>query len=70
MSDLLTITELGQQRSRMTRLIINTAARFLAHKTKIQLVILEFGDLGHQTGKFSPTHLRKTHLRKCKSIKG
>ena len=33
----------------MTRLVIITAARFLASKNQIQLVILEFGDLGHQT---------------------
>ena len=38
----------------MTRLIIITAVRFLACKNQIQLVILEFGDLGHQTGSFGP----------------
>ena len=54
MNDLLIITEVGRQRSRMTRLIIITAARFLA-KIQIQLAILEFGDLGHQTGSLSPT---------------
>ena len=37
----------------MTRfIIIITAVRFLACKNKIQLVILEFGDLGHHTGSF------------------
>ena len=36
----------------MTRLTIITAVRFLACKNQIQLVILEFGDLGHQTGSF------------------
>ena len=39
----------------MTRLIIITAAMFRASKNPIQLVILEFGDLGHQTGRFSPS---------------
>ena len=39
----------------MTRLIIITAVKFLACKNQIQLVILEFGDLGHQTGSFGPT---------------
>ena len=34
----------------MTRLIIITAVQFLACKNQIQLVILEFGDSGHQTG--------------------
>ena len=57
MNDLLTITEVGQQRSRMTRLIITTARRFLADKNQIQLAISEFGDPGHQVGSFSPTHL-------------
>ena len=50
MNDLITITEVGQQRSGMTRLIV----KFLACKNQIQLVILEFGDLGHQTGSFGP----------------
>ena len=54
MNDLITITEVGQQRSLMTRLIIITAVKFLACKNQIQLVILEFGDLGHQTGSFGP----------------
>ena len=38
----------------MTRLIIITAVKFLACRNQIQLVILEFGDLGHQTGNFWP----------------
>ena len=38
----------------MTRLIVITAVKFLACKNQIQLVILEFGDLGHQTGSFWP----------------
>ena len=38
----------------MTRLIIITAVKFLACRNQIQLVILEFGDLGLQTGNFSP----------------
>ena len=54
MNDPLTIIEVGQQRSQTTRLIIITAVRFLACKNQIQLVILEFGDLGHQTGSFGP----------------
>ena len=49
----------------MTRLIIITAVKFLACRNQIQLVILEFGDLGHQTGSFGPIQLRK-----CRSIKG
>ena len=36
-------------------MIIITVVRFLACKNQIQLVILEFGDLGHQTGIFDPT---------------
>ena len=55
MNKLLTITEIDQQRSRMTRLIIITAARFLASKNQIQFVIVEFCDLAHQTGSFNPT---------------
>ena len=35
MNDLLTITKVGQQRSRMTRLIIIAARRFLACKNQI-----------------------------------
>ena len=42
----------------MTRLIIITAVRFLACKNQIQLVILEFGDLGHQTG-FGPIQFKQ-----------
>ena len=38
----------------MTRLSIITAVKFLACRNQIQLVILEFGDLGHQTGNFGP----------------
>ena len=38
----------------MTWLIIITAVKFLTCKKKIQIVILEFGDLGHQTGSFGP----------------
>ena len=38
----------------MTRLIIITAVKLLACKNQIQLVILEFGDSGHQTGSFGP----------------
>ena len=38
----------------MTRLVIITAVRHLASKNQIQLVILEFGDSGHQNRKFSP----------------
>ena len=48
MNDLLTIKKVGQQRSRMTRLYIITARRFLASKNQFQLAILEFGCLGHQ----------------------
>ena len=55
MNDLLTITEVGQQRSRMTRLIIIIAGSFLASKNQIQLVIMELGDLGHRIGSLSPT---------------
>ena len=54
MNDLYAITEVGQQRSIMTKLIIITAARFLASKNTNELVILELGDLDHQTGSFSP----------------
>ena len=54
-NDLLTIIKVGQQRSRMTRLIIITARSFLANKNQFQLAILEFGDLGHRIGSFSPT---------------
>ena len=57
MNDLLTITEVGQQRSRMTRFL---ARRFLASKNQFQLATLEFGYLGHRTGSFSPTH--NTHM--------
>ena len=56
MNDLLTIIKVGQQRSRKIRLNIITArtVKFLACRNQIQPVILEFGDLGHQTGSFGP----------------
>ena len=54
MNDLVTIRKVGQQRSRMTRLIIITARRFLASKNQFQLANLEFGYLGHQIGRFNP----------------
>ena len=54
MNDLLTIIKVGQHRSRMTRLIIITARRFLASK------ILEFGYLGHRIASFSS--LQHTHM--------
>ena len=47
----------------MTRLIIITAVRFLACKNQIQLVILEFGDLGQEV-------LALNSSRKYRSIKG
>ena len=47
MNELLAITEVGQQRSRMTKLGIPTA-RFFASRNQIQLAISKFGDLGHQ----------------------
>ena len=43
----------------MTRLIIITAVRFLACKNQIQLIILEFGGLGHQTGSFDPIQFKQ-----------
>ena len=48
MNDLLSITEGGQQRSRIIMLNIITAGRFLASKNQIQLLILELGYLGDQ----------------------
>ena len=63
MNDLFTLTVVGQQRSRMTRLIITTAQRFLASKNQFQLAILEFGDLGHQIGSFIPTQQKKNALK-------
>ena len=51
-NDLLTIIQVGQQRSRMTRLIIITARRFLESKNQFQLAILEFGYLGHGIASF------------------
>ena len=50
-NDLLTI-KVGQQTSRITRLNIITARRFLASKNQFQLVILEFGCLGHRMASF------------------
>ena len=48
----------------MNRFIIITAVSFLACKNQIQLVILEFGDLGH------PTEVLALYsLCKCRSIK-
>ena len=47
MNDLLMITKVCHQMSRMILLIIITAGKFLASKNQIQLVILEFGDLDH-----------------------
>ena len=51
-NDLLTIIKVGQQRSRMTRLIIITARRFLESKNQFQLAILEFGYLGQGIASF------------------
>ena len=59
MNDLLTIIKVGQQKSRMTRLIIITA-RFLASKNQFQLTILEHGYLGHRKASFSST--QHTHM--------
>ena len=55
MNALLTIIKVGQRRSRMTRLIIITARRFLASENQFQLAILEFGYLGHRIASFSST---------------
>ena len=60
MNDLLTIIKVGQQRSRMTRLIIITARRFLASKNQFQFAILEFGCLGHRIASFSS--IQHTHM--------
>ena len=54
MNDLLNDNRSGHQRSRMTRLIIIKAGRFLEHTNQIQLVILEFGDLVPES--FNHTH--------------
>ena len=59
MNDLLTIIKVGQHRSRMTRLIIITARRFLASKS------LEFGYLGHRIASLA---LYSIHI--CRSNKG
>ena len=58
------IIKVGQQRSRMTRLIIITARRFLASKYQFQLAILEFRYLGHRIGSFSPA--QHTHVGQIK----
>ena len=68
MNYLLTVTEVSQQRSRMTRLIIITAARFLASKNQIHLV--KFGDLGHQTGSFSPTQFTQLWVSQRSTLTG
>ena len=60
MNDLLTIIKVGQQRSRMNRLIIITARSCLASKNQFQLAILEFGYLGHRIASFSST--QNTHM--------
>ena len=60
MNDLLMTIKVGQQRSRMTRLIIITTRRFLVSKNQFQLAILEFGYLGHRIGSFSPA--QHTHM--------
>ena len=52
MNDLLTIIKVGQHRSRMTRLIIITAVKFLACKNQFHLPILEFGYLGHRIASY------------------
>ena len=53
MNDPLMIINVGQQRSRMTRLIIITARRFQASKNQFQLPILKFGYIGHRIASFS-----------------
>ena len=65
MNDLLTIIKVGQHRSRMTRLIIITARRFLASKNQFQLPILEFSYLGHRIASLA---LYSIHI--CRSNKG
>ena len=60
MNDLLTIIKVGQQRSRMTRLIIITARSCLESKNQFQLAVLEFGYLGHRIASFSST--QHTHM--------
>ena len=66
MNDLCMITEVGQQRSRMTRLIITTARRFLASKNQFQLAILVFGYLGHRLESFSPKQHTHTYVGQIK----
>ena len=58
----LKIIKVGQHRSRMTRLIIITARRFLASKNLFQLPILEFGYLGHRIASFSSIGLQDTYM--------
>ena len=73
MNDLLMIIKVGQQRSRMTRLIIITARRFLASKNQFQLAMLEFGYLGHRIGSFLFGGLDNQNLHSiniCRSNKG
>ena len=65
MNDLLKITKVGQQRSRMTRLIITNTESFLAKKNQFQLVILEFGDPGRRIGSFSPR--KHTSMKKLEA---
>ena len=55
MNDLLTITEIGQPRSRVISGIFITAQWFLARRNQIQLTILEPTDIGHRIGSFSTT---------------
>ena len=55
MNDILTITERGQQRSRVISRILITAQMFLASRNQIELIILKLSDLGHRIGSFSTT---------------
>ena len=64
MNDLYTIIKLGQQRSRMIRLNIITARRFLASKNQFQLEMLEYGYLHQRIGRFSPA--QHTHVGQIK----
>ena len=71
-NDLLTISEIGQPRSRVIRWIFITAQRLLACRNQIQLIILEPSDLGHRIGSFSTTQYmqkkvnwRSTIMRSC-----
>ena len=47
----------------MSRLIIITAVKFLACRNQIQLIILKFGDLGHQTGSFGTVYANVGQLK-------